>query len=928
MTVGSGQVVGREHELAAVEAFAAGETYAGEGFLLAGEAGIGKTTIWRHGVEAGIGAGHRVLTARPAGAEADLSFAALGDLLDDVRDEVLADLSAPQRRALQVALLLENALGRGADRRAVSVAVLGGLRALAADRPVLVAVDDVQWLDPPSASVLAFAARRLVGQPVAFLLARREDGGGSTPLEEAFGTELVRFDVGPLSLGATHGVLHARLGAAFPRPVLRRIHELAGGNPFFALELARAIEREAITLAPESALPLTLDVLVRGRLASLPPDSQRALAVAGALAQPTLAVVAAATDADAAAALAPAADAHVVELNGERIEFAHPLLASGAYLSVDLAQRREIHHRLAQGVDDAEERARHLALASDGPDAEVAAALDAAAAHAHARGAPDAAALLIERALVLTPSTDSGAAGRRVLDAAMLHFESGNAQRARALLEEAAARAAPGQERARALVRLARVRSYGDDLRAAAELFRQALAESEGDAALQASAHEGLSACAMRLREGIGEGVAHAQAALELACACGDDALAAEALGSQLILEALAGYELAPLTLEEALSAGEGRERERVLAHPHFTAGIVWLWWDDLARARAAFEGLLLRSRELGDESSLPYVLFILAQAECRLGDFRRAAEQAEEARDLSVQAGQEWLEAYSHALLALADAYLGRDEACRHAARQALALAARTNAAPAELFARTALGHLELSLGNAAAALEQLEPLAAWAQREGMEEPGATPFLPDSVEALIGAGRHADAERLLAWYEANATKLGRVSGLAAAARLRGLLAAARGDAEGAVTELARAAELYETVRMPLELGRTLLALGAADRRAKRKRAARQALERALGLFEEHGAAVWAVNARAELGRIGGRAPARGDLTPSERRVAELVAEGRTNRETAAALFVSERTVEGHLSRVYSKLGVRSRAELARRFRDADVSAS
>ena len=208
------------------------------------------------------------------------------------------------------------------------------------------------------------------------------------------------------------------------------------------------------------------------------------------------------------------------------------------------------------------------------------------------------------------------------------------------------------------------------------------------------------------------------------------------------------------------------------------------------------------------------------------------------------------------------------------------------------------------------------------------MEEPGATPFLPDAVEALIAAGRDADAGRLLDWYQGNATRLGRVSGLAAAARLRGLLAAARGDAEGAVAQLERAAALHEDVPMPLERGRTLLALGAAHRRAKSKRSAREALERACRLFDATEAAVWAASANAELGRIGGRAPSGGELTPSERRVAALVAEGRTNRETAAALFVSERTVEGHLSRVYAKLGVRSRAELARRFQDPDATAS
>jgi DNA-binding NarL/FixJ family response regulator len=231
-----------------------------------------------------------------------------------------------------------------------------------------------------------------------------------------------------------------------------------------------------------------------------------------------------------------------------------------------------------------------------------------------------------------------------------------------------------------------------------------------------------------------------------------------------------------------------------------------------------------------------------------------------------------------------------------------------------------SALGFLELSLGNAAEADRHLNPLVARMEAAGVREPGAARFVPDAIEALIALGRLDEAETLLIRLERRARTLDRASALAASARCRALLAAARGDLASALSTLEAALAEHDRAAMPFERARTLLVLGEVRRRAKYKRAARETLEAALAVFEELGAELWAAKARSDLGRIGGRAPATDALTPTERRVAELVAEGRPTKVVAGELFVSVKTVEGHLSRIYAKLGVRSRAELAARF--------
>ena len=343
-----------------------------------------------------------------------------------------------------------------------------------------------------------------------------------------------------------------------------------------------------------------------------------------------------------------------------------------------------------------------------------------------------------------------------------------------------------------------------------------------------------------------------------------------------------------------------------------------WWWTDAVERARDANREMLERARELGDESSTPYVLVLLGMTEHTLGELDSALERAVEGQDLATQSGQQTLVAYHLALEGMVRAQKGETDRARAAALRALELVPDTGGRPAELLANAALGQLELSLGDCAAAVARLTPSVEFVRSERFAEPAAIRFVVDQIEALAELGRREEALELLDWYEGNARRLGRASALAACLRCRGLLAGQEGSLEEAVAAYREALEWHDRVEIPLERGRTLLALGAAQRRIKRRREGRETLEEALALFERLGAAIWADRARTELRRISGRAPASGGLTPAEERVALLVAEGKTNREVAAALFLSDRAVEGHLSKVFAKLGVRSRTGLAR----------
>ena len=924
------EIVGREDELAAFDEFLDVGDRPSRALVLDGDPGIGKTTLWQYAVARARAGPSRVLSCAPARSEAPLAYASLRDLFDGVGDDLVSRLPSPQRLALEVALLRADPGRAKPDQGAISAAALGVLRLLADLSPVLLAIDDAQWLDPESAAVLGFVVRRIDSAPVSLFVASR--GGADEPaalgLDRAFPVERVwRVHIGPLSLGALHRMLNVRLDKVFPRPTLRRLHEVSGGNPFFALELARALERRGEHAGVSETLPVPerLNDLVGERLAALPDETFEVVQVAAALSNPTIRVVATVAGVDPTAVDAAVA-AQVIEVLQDSIRFSHPLLGSVAYAALGPSRRRALHARLAGFVDGAEERATHLALGTEGVDASVAAELEEAAHLARARGAPAAAAGLAEQARRLTPPEDVGHLLRRTMEAAGFHYEAGDAALGRALLDEAVASAAPGPQRAEALKRLARAHAFEADLRVSATLYRRAIDEAGDAGATRADAEAGLGVALMRMLVDLPAAMEHARRASQLAERGQDARGLAEFLSTQAVIEALTGEAGASQTMARAVEVDKTAEDA---GGPHAAAFLVGLWGpafmpavlgtftDDLEGARRVVEQARAQALEYGDEASLPLILRYLAYVELLEGNWETAGTWANEGYEVAVQTGQVSQQAVLAGTRALIDAHLGREEETRAAAAEALRLADDTAAMFARLLAISALGVLELSLGNAAAALEQLEPLVDDLEAAGLREPAVARFVPDTIHALLAVGRSTDAESVLARFEDRATRLDRPSALAASARCRGLLLAGSSDFDGAVASMKLALEHHERIAIPFDRARTLLALGATYRRGKQKAAARTTLDEAVAEFERLGAALWVKQARAQLARIGGRAPSQGKLTPTEQRVADLVVEGLSNKQVAAALFVTPKTVETQLSRIYAKLGIHSRTQLA-----------
>jgi DNA-binding CsgD family transcriptional regulator len=889
------EVIGREAELASVRAFVERSGGGPAALALEGEAGIGKSTLWRAGVEHACAREMRVLAARPAEVETRLLYAGLSDLLEGVLDDVGPELSRPRRRALAGALLLDEADG-SLDDRALAVAVRDALQLLAKHGPILVAVDDVQWLDPSSSSALAFALRRL-DRDVRLLLARRLE---PSELEQSIAGERLR--VGPLSVGAVHRLLHDRLARAFPRQTLLRIHERSGGNPFYALEIARVVGAEVDPTQP-LPVPASLVELVRGRVSGLPAATREALALAAAVGAPSEALLE--RVGVGSEALAPAVDAGVIERDDGTIRFSHPLLASAVYDA-------GVHARLAKVVDDPLARARHLALSSDLPDVEVARALDDAAQRATEWGASAVAAELSEHALRLTPAVEREDRRRRALATARAHQAAGEWTRAQAIARKLLGETGAGPERAEILDLLAQFEV--DEL--AVSLLEEALADAATLPELQLRIRIRL-ALSRRFTSGFAAAFDEVRGALASAEELDDDALRVFALNAAAFLgrRTVHAREAQAYQARACEIANRSGDPE-LLKHSAVQLGQTLVYCGEYEAARASLERDYAEWRER-DERLAGELLSSLAWLELWSGNFERAADCAARAHEVSIQYGVETH--YAPLPGAWTAAYRGQLDRARELAERGVALCEEQLRTAGPLFPGV-LGVVACWGGDTVSGVAQFAEADRLAFAVDWRNPHSRPWTPDYVEALLELGRIDDAIEVLDRWEADAARLERERVLAQVHRCRGLVAAARGEIEEALALLEQAAAEHEAVGDPFGCARALLALGSIRRRARRKREAREAIESALHGFETVGAVGWAERARAELGRIGGRRREQG-LTAAERRVATLVSEGRTNREVAAALFLGERTVETHLSHVYAKLGVRSRAELARLYR-------
>jgi DNA-binding CsgD family transcriptional regulator len=896
-------IVGRDDEIRSVWAFLSRASEGPAALVLVGEPGIGKSTIWNAGIEAAREQGFRALASRPAEAESGLPHAGLGDLFEDVLDDVLPALSPPRRRAMEAALLIEDEPD-DSDARTLGVAVRSALEALAADTPVLLAVDDVQWLDPSTVSVLEFALRRMLDQPVFQLLTRRSgDGGETQEINLAVAADRVeQLHVGPLSLGATHQLLQARLGLKLPRPTLSRVHETSGGNPFYALELARGLGGDVDSTQP-LRLPETLEGLVRARLDELPPETRESLLLVAAAGRPSPELFASLGVTERV--LDRGIAARVIEHKDGAIRFTHPLLASEIYHGVSAHERRRAHSRLAQVVSDPLDRARHLARSTERPDADIAAVLDGAASLSSTRGAPIAAADLAEHALRLTPPDADDDRHRRALLAARAQRSAGDWTRARGVLSDLLAETQAGPCRAEALVLLAELETE----RRSIPLLEEALSEAASRPALQSVIHCRLAWASPR------PGFDHARRAFELADEVDDDQLRTRARAMQAVLSWFAGAGEAPEDLPDRVRAfpsaagGELLVREATLAVVNTLAPV-----PERDDARVLLEREYEESRER-DEPRSSRALWGLAWIEFWAGHWALGADYAARARDISVQYGLEMPQ--DHLPTAVIAVHRGQLDLAQEHAERGLELAhEQFRGDPVQLMA--VLGLVARWSGDPSEAEKWFDRAEGRVSELGWREPSVRWWTADYAELLLEDGRIDDAIRTLDTWEADAMRVAREWVLAQATRCRGLVAAAEGDVDRAGSLLGLAVARHQEVGDPFGTARATLARGIVSRRARQKRGARDAIQAALDDFVQLGATTWVEKARSELGRIGGRTREEG-LTAAERRVAALVAEGRTNREVAAALFVTERTVASHLSHVYAKLGVRSRTELARR---------
>jgi DNA-binding CsgD family transcriptional regulator/tetratricopeptide (TPR) repeat protein len=926
-------LVGRDAEIAEISAFLSAASGAPSALVITGDAGIGKTVVWRHVLQA-AGRSARVLSCQPAPAERPLAFSALNDLFGDVAAEVLAALPEPRRHAVETALLRgppqavpsasPSLAGRaGPEPHVLARGILDALKILSGSAPLTVAVDDPYWLDRPSARVLEFCVRRLRNEPVCMLLTVRTGDAVPLGLDRALPPDrLGRMQLGPLSLGAVGEIVRARLGMALPRHALTRLYDTCGGNPFYALELARMLlDRPQASLTREPLpLPRSLDDLVRRRLRRLAPDVWRVGRLVAASSDPRERLIRAACDDGGSwAAIDRAIDEGIIERDGEVLRLTHPLFQSVLYTQMPLAEREQVHRRLAAVAEDIEDRAWHLALAAGGPSEEIARMLDDAAGHAASRSAPDEAAALAEQAARLTPASAPDAGRERMVRAADHHFRAGNVARSRELIQSALAACPPGPPRASVLVRLATIHYHLSGWPLAELTFQQALAEAPDDVALCAHAEQEL-AFSRAVAGDLPAAVHRAKASLRSAEQAADPHLMAHSLARIAAFEFLQGngarFDL--LDSAEALSAAAGEEPiGRLPLHdPALVKGLILKWCDRLDEARAVLAGQRRNRLDRGDEASLPFLLYIFSELECWAGNWDTAEDYALEGCRLADESRQLTMRPATLYSLALVRAHRGDVAQARDLATEALALCEQTGNVPVVSQVLSVLGFSALSLGDYQAAVSHLDRLAEAIAAFGLGEPGVVRFIPDAVDALAAVGQLDRARSLAQELEARGIALGRPWALATGARCRAHLAAIDGDIQGARAACAQALVHHERLPMPFELGRTLLVTGMIERRAKHRSAARESLNRALGIFECLGAPLWADKARRELPKIATRTSGE-RLTETERRVAALVAQGQTNREVAATLFITENTVQTHVRHIFQKLSVRSRTELA-----------
>lgn len=872
--------------------------------VVVGEAGIGKSTLLAQ-VRAAAGDMRLVRTAG-ALSEREVAFSGIHQICAPMLN-LLDELPAPQRAALDVALSV--AAGPAPDRFAVGAAVLGLITRAAEEAPLAIVVDDAHLLDESSAQALVFAGRRLITDRVALVLAMRPSPGSAL-------ADLPQFDLGPLGLADARKLLEATGGEAWEHARLERFHEATGGNPLALLDLAGESDRLAAAppLAPMPLRGELLGVYAR-RARKLSATARRVLLLAAADSHDIGALTRACTASGIAfESLAEAEAAGLVRLLDGTIGFRHPLVRAAVYGDADPARRREAHRLLAAAVaaDELDRRAWHLGEAALGPDPEAAALLEQASVAARGRGANAVAAAQLTRSAALT--VDPHSRFRRLLAAGEQSWIAGTGDAA-GLLRQARDQAGTVAERASAMRRLATVEARGGSLLRARDL--------QFEAAELVAPHDPEAAALL-----------YADAAETCLYLC--DPVSGMKAANRLVSLVDASFP-AQIRRIAAIACGisfvtGGRADEGVrlirtgtqLGTPDTSVVDPWAFhWNllgplflrEAGASRDIVAEVIRAVRERAAVGALPFLLAMIARDDAGAGNWSRAESEYAEAIRFAQETGHQADLALAHAGLAGILAHRGETDATLENVARARELAERHDVGLARVWAATATADLACARGDVPDAVagytELIELLATLQDTDPDPCPG-----PELVECLVQQGEHERAREVSRAF-------------AERARAKGApWTCARAHRADAIADPATAAESFEAALTlhgrtpdPFETARTQFAYGAHLRRRRQKSRARDHLRAAVAGFERLGATPWAERAAAELAATGETASRRTvgpivSLTPQERQVASMLAEGRTTRETAAALFLSRKTVEYHLRNVYIKLDIHSRAEL------------
>jgi DNA-binding CsgD family transcriptional regulator len=904
-------LVGRGPERAVIEqALAAAATADSVVLAFTGPPGIGKTALLDHA--AARAGGMTALRARGIDSEARLPFASLLELLRPALS-LLGQLPAPQATALEQAFALRP--GPAQDRFAVAAATLGLVAACAEQQPVLLLLDDIQWFDAPSSEALRFMLRRLVADPVAAILAVREQ---SPSLLD--GTEIASIPLQGLST-ADARVLRADI----PASASKRLVDVTGGNPLALLELTA--DQDELALAPAGA-PLLVSARISAaylrRAEALDDGARRCLLLAATSDSGELQMLGRAArliDVEIDALLA-AEEAGLVRIVAGSVEFQHPLVRSAVYSDATLGARRQAHRALADVLPDhqLDRRAWHLAAAAAGADETASVALEQAGRQSLERGGYASAAAAFERAARLT--ADRVREARLLVHAAEGAWDAGAGDRARALLDRYRATGAARGPAAFAAERLAGriATSHGPVMEGHAILrdaARLSAVEPTGAEEAVALLADATVACFLACEAGELQATAtYVQVVLPVSASPATRLLGATITGIALIMggNAASGAQ----TLHEAVTiAGENPKLlEQLPLLPWIALGPIFLRESETGRAR--LETALRSARERGAIGTLPFVLALIARDQATTDRWRQADATYREAIALARETDQRTWLAFGLAGISWLQARQGREAECRTCSHEALGLAEALGARLPALWSLSALGELELGLGRPEAAIEQFQRQRQVADAGTVTDVDLWPAA-EMVEAYVRLDRDDEAHALTASFHAAAAAKGQPWSLARALRCEGLVAPAdtfAGHFEAALRHHQQTPDRFE-------LARTRLVYGERLRRSRNRLLARAQLREAEEIFSALDARPWAQRARAEFEATGetlrrGEPQTVDELTPQELQIATLLASGRTTRETAAALFLSPKTIEYHLHHVYLKLGIHSRDELAR----------